>query len=108
LYQTKKFGQEAHAIHYCAKVLNIRQAYRWQLFPDQTRNEKGTRLYYQLLFEPLQRLPRPIVSRRRRRIVFIPTTWEKFISATEINDLYDESSADSGVPPASGGAQQKA
>ena len=92
MYQTKKFGQEAHAIHYCAKVLNIRQAYRWQLFPDQTRNEKGTRLYYQLLFEPLQRLPRPIVSRRRRRIVFIPTTWEKFISATEINDLYDESS----------------
>jgi len=36
-------------------------------------------------------LPRPIPSRRWRRIVFIPTTWHKFVQATEINDLYDES-----------------
>jgi very-short-patch-repair endonuclease len=32
------------------------------------------------------------LSRRRlRRIVFIPTTWQKLMSAVEINDLYDES-----------------
>lgn len=24
--------------------------------------------------------------------MFIPTTWEKFVNAVEINDLYDESS----------------
>ncbi|MBI5293789.1 MAG: DUF559 domain-containing protein [Chloroflexi bacterium] len=92
LYQTKIFGQEAHAINYYAKVINLRQAYRWQLFPDQPRNEKGNRHYYQLFLEPLQQLSKPIFSRRHRRIVFIPTTWEKFINATEINDLYDESS----------------
>ena len=40
---------------------------------------------------PLQRLPQPIFSRRRRLIVFIPTTWRKFVNAAEINDLYDES-----------------
>jgi very-short-patch-repair endonuclease len=91
LYQTKTFGQEAHAINYYAKVINIRQASRWQLFPDQPRHAKGNRRYYQLFLEPLQQLPKPIVSRRRRRIVFIPTTWRKFINATEINDLYDES-----------------
>ena len=90
-YQTKVFGSEAFAVNYYARVLGVRQVYRWQLFPDQPRDEKGRRRYYQLILEPLQRLPKPILSRRRRRIVFIPTTWQKFSSAVEINDLYDES-----------------
>ncbi|MGH2521173.1 MAG: endonuclease domain-containing protein [Anaerolineales bacterium] len=92
LYQTKKFGQEAHAVNYYAEVLDIRQAYRWQLFPNQPANEKGIRRYHQLFLKPLQKLPNPIFSRRRRRIIFIPTTWKKFSNASEINDLYDESS----------------
>ena len=92
LYQTKKFGEEAYAINYYAKVQSIRRVYRWQLFPDQPRDEKSNRQYYQLVFEALQHLPVPIISRRRRRIVFIPTTWQKFINSAEINDLYAESS----------------
>jgi very-short-patch-repair endonuclease len=90
-YQTKTFGDEAFAVRYWARVRSIREAYRWQLFPDQPRDEKATRRYYQLMLDPLQRLPQPIISRRRRRIVFIPTTWEKFTNAVEINDLYHES-----------------
>jgi len=90
-YQTKVFGSEAFAVNYYARVLDVRQVYRWQLFPDQPHDEKGRRRYYQFILEPLQRLPKPILSRRWRRIVFIPTTWEKFSSAVEINDLYDES-----------------
>lgn len=39
----------------------------------------------------IQHLPQPIYSRRYRRIVFIPTTWVKFITAVEINDLIDGS-----------------
>ena len=90
-YQTKVFGSEAFAVNYYARVLGVRQVRRWQLFPDQPHDEKGRRRYYQLILEPLQRLPKPILSRRWRRIVFIPTTWQKFSSAGEINDLYDES-----------------
>ncbi len=90
-YQTKVFGSEAFAVNYYARVLDVRQVRRWQLFPDQPHDEKGRRRYYQLILEPLQRLPKPILSRRWRRIVFIPTTWQKFSSAVEINDLYDES-----------------
>jgi very-short-patch-repair endonuclease len=90
-YQTKVFGDEAYSVRYYAHVLTIQQAYRHELFPDQPRDGRSRRRYYQLHFEPLQRLPKPIWSRRRRRIVFIPTTWEKFISAVEINDLSDES-----------------
>jgi very-short-patch-repair endonuclease len=91
-YQTKIFGEEAYAVNYFAQVLDIQKAYRWELFPDDPRDSKSNKRYYQILLKPIQRLPRPIFSRRFRRIVFIPTTWEKFTGASEINDLYDESS----------------
>lgn len=90
-YQTKAFGREAYAVKYFARVLDIRQVFRWQLFPNEPHDEKGKRRYHQLVLSPLQQLPRPILSRRWRLIVFIPTTWHKFVNAVEINDLYDES-----------------
>lgn len=90
-YQTKVFGPEAHAIHYYARVLRIREVFRWELFPNEPREGKNLTRYYQLLLEPLRRLPKPILSRRARRIVFIPTTLDKFTQAVEINDLFDES-----------------
>jgi very-short-patch-repair endonuclease len=91
LYQTKAFGAEAFAVNYYARVENISLVTRRELFPHEPQDEKAERRYYKLALAPLERLPRPIVSRRFRRIVFIPTTMEKFQNAVEINDLYDES-----------------
>jgi len=90
-YLTKIFGKDAYSINYYAKVVNIRKVRRWQLFPDEAVNVKTRKRYYQIFTEPLKRLPQPVFSRRYRRIIFIPTTWEKFINAVEINDLFDES-----------------
>lgn len=90
-YQTKVFGDEAYAVRYYARITEIRLAYRYELFPDQPRDSRSRRRYYQLFLEPLRCLPQPILSRRWRRIVFIPTTWAKLHTAIEINDLYDES-----------------
>lgn len=90
-YQTKVFDTEAHAINYYAQIIDIRQVSRWELFPDEPNTQKRYKRYYQIFFHPLQKLPRPILSRRFRRIVFIPTTEDKFFRASEINDLYDES-----------------
>jgi very-short-patch-repair endonuclease len=91
-YQTKVFGQpEAFAINYYCQVIEIRRATRLELFPGEPRNEKSTKRYYQLMLAPLRKLPQQIQSRRWRRIVFIPTTWRKFIEAEEVNDLSDES-----------------
>lgn len=91
LYQTKVFGAESHAVNYYAQVREVRRVSRRHLFPDQPRDAKSDKLYYQLLLGPLLHLPSPIFSRRLRRIVFIPTTWEKLISALEINDLFEGS-----------------
>lgn len=90
-YQTKVFGPEAWAVNYYARVLRIREVCRYELFPGQPRDSKSSKRYFQLFLEPLRQLLQPILSRRWRRIIFIPTYWQKFVSASEINDLYDES-----------------
>lgn len=95
-YKTKVFGSEAHAVNYYAIVRTIRTVSRSGLFPYTSRSHpKANRRYYQLLLDDLQPLPVPILSRRLRRVVFIPTTFEKilekFRTAVEINDLWDES-----------------
>ena len=89
-YQTNVFGHEAHSVRYFGEVADIKEVYRHQLFPDAKDDERDRR-YYQVFLESIQQLPEPIFSRRFRRIVFIPTTWEKFTGAVEINDLFDES-----------------
>lgn len=91
-YQTMAFGVEKHAINYFAEVLDIHEVRRWQLFPNEPHDERSNRRYYQVFLKSIQTLPKPIYSRRFRRIIFIPTTWEKFVNASEINDLFDESS----------------
>jgi len=90
-YQTTEFGEEAFAVTYFARVLDVREVARRDLFPDEVSTKKAERKYFQLMLAPLEKLPNPILSRRWRRIVFIPTTLEKFAHAVEINDLYDES-----------------
>lgn len=90
-YHTKALEPLAHGVYFFAPIIEIRRVFRWQLFPDEPADERSQRAYFQLNFEPLRQLPQPILSRRWRRIVFIPTTTDKFFSAVEINDLYNES-----------------
>lgn len=90
-YQTKVFGDEAHAVRYYGRVARINRAPRHVLFPEEPENPKSGRLYYQVHISSLEERYHPIISRRWRRIVFIPTTWSKFTEAEEINDLFDDS-----------------
>jgi very-short-patch-repair endonuclease len=90
-YQTKVFDDEAFAVNYYGLVHHIRIVRRHDLFPNELPNPKSDRQYYQIFLQSLERRPVPIYSRRWRRIIFIPTTWQKFSQAVEINDLFDES-----------------
>lgn len=91
IYQTKIFGEEAFCVNYYAKVIECKKVYRYEIFPNEPKNNKTNNEYYQIFIEPLKPLDRPIYSLRRRRIIFIQTTFEKMMSAEQINDLYDES-----------------
>jgi len=90
-YQTKVFGEEAFAVRYFGRVTEIREVSRRELFPDEPSGTKSGRFYHQVFFEQLEELPEPVVSLRRRRIVFIPTTMHQLQTSLEINDLYGES-----------------
>jgi very-short-patch-repair endonuclease len=90
-YHTKAFGDLAYAIHYYGRVRAIRVVERRELFPHELPNPKSERKYYQVFLESLESLPEPIRSARWRRIVFISTTWDRFVRAKEVNDLFDES-----------------
>ena len=87
-YQTKLFGDEKWAVNWYARVLGVTEAKRSELLPDEPKHPRAGAMYYKLALSDLRRLPNPIPSRRLRRIVFIPTTFERLLRAQEINDLF--------------------
>lgn len=90
-YQTKVFADEKWAVNYHAEVRDVDRVKRVELLPKERDHPRAQDEYYRLEISDLERLPKPIPSRRWRRIVFIPTTIEKLFQAEEINDLYHES-----------------
>ncbi len=91
-YYTSSIVKYPQMILHYAKVSNIEVESRKELFPSEEKNYKTSRKYYKISFEGVRTLPRPILSRRWRRIIFIQTTFKKFIKAAEVNDLFDGSS----------------
>jgi very-short-patch-repair endonuclease len=87
-YQTKIFGPEGLAINYYAPVKAYRLARRRELLPEEPEHPRANEWYYKVEIGPLEKLPRPIPSRRLRRITFIPTTLGRLLKAQEINDLW--------------------
>ena len=75
-------------ITYYAPVDNYRLVRRQELLPDEADHPRAADLYYKVELGALQRLPRPIASRRLRRIAFIETTLPRLLVAREINDLW--------------------
>ncbi|MEO0080621.1 MAG: DUF559 domain-containing protein [candidate division WOR-3 bacterium] len=87
-YQTSTFGSERWAVNYYAEVKGISRVRRRELLPDELDHPRADAVYFRIDIGELQRLPRPIPSRRWRRIVFIPTSLERLMKAREINELF--------------------
>src|SRR3990172_5170000 len=90
-YQTAKFGDEKWAINYIAPVRGHELATRAELLRTQPDHPRAKEQYYKIQIGPLERLPRPIPSRKWRRITFLYTTGEKLLAAEELNDLIIQS-----------------
>jgi hypothetical protein len=89
-YFGRRFGELKWAIHYYARQRGHELVTRLDLFPDQPLHPRADEPYYKVSLGPLQKLERPIVSLRWRRVAFIHTTWDRFRDAREINDLFLE------------------
>jgi very-short-patch-repair endonuclease len=90
-YQPKNFGPDAYRVRYFGRVRQITQVPRRELFPNELPSARSARLYHRVTFERLEERAAPVRSLRARRLTFIPTTWDKFIAAEQINDLFDDS-----------------
>lgn len=88
-YFTKAFGEEEKwSIRWYAPVRGHELVRRRDLFPDEPDHPRADGIYYKIQLGPLVQLEFPIHSLRWRRITFIETTWDRFMAAEEINDLY--------------------
>lgn len=83
------FGNDfRYTVRYFAAITDIEIKKRIQLFPQEDKHPRHNSDYFQLFLDEIKELPRPIPSRRWRRVVHIPTTLRRFFLAEEINDLY--------------------
>jgi hypothetical protein len=79
------------AIHYFARRTGYELTRRRDLLPKQPTHPRANDLYYKLeLGEVHEKVP-PITNPTARAISFIYTTWDRFVSAATIADLYSKS-----------------
>ncbi len=93
-YLTKAFGDYKWSIREYAPVRGHELVRRRDLFENETDHPRADQAYYKLQLGPMIQLSRPITSRIGRRVLFIPTTGDKFSRAVELNDLLGASDAD--------------
>lgn len=90
-YQPGAFKEDAFLIRWYGRVIEIEPVTRRELFPHEIESVKSDKQYFRIQLEKLEERQQSIPSRFPRRLIFIPTTLEKFHQAEQINDLFDES-----------------
>lgn len=86
----KSFGENSGAIHYYAKRVGLELHYRYELLPDEADHKRANEVYYQVQLGELQVKTPPIVNSTKRRFAFIYTTWDRFVTARTLVDLYSK------------------
>lgn len=87
-YQSSVYGKNAFKIKHYGTIDKIEIVKRYELFPKEKQNEKSNDEYYKIKMKDMNILDSPIPSKMSRRMVFINTTLEKFLSTKELNDLF--------------------
>lgn len=89
-YFGRHFGEEKWAVHYYARKMGHELVKRVDLLPDEPDHPQANAFYYKVQLGPIIKREVPIISLRWRRVTFIHTTWDRFVDAREINDLFIE------------------
>ena len=83
----RKFKKEKSAIRYYARITGHELATRAELLPDDCPPKKANQRYYKLQIRDIRPKDPPILN-DNLRFAFIYTTWDRFINATMLKDLY--------------------
>jgi hypothetical protein len=84
------FKEQNHAIYYYAARTGHELVRRRDLLPDQPDHKRADKLYYKMQIGELQVKTPPITNPTHRSFAFIMTTWDRFVNARHIADLYSK------------------
>ncbi|NDJ59820.1 MAG: hypothetical protein GYB67_01775 [Chloroflexi bacterium] len=87
-FLSRAFKERNGAIHYFAEVSGVELAYRKDLLPKEADHKRADEVYYRVALGPLTEKMPPITNPTKRPVAFIYTTWDRFVAAHEIRDLY--------------------
>lgn len=83
-------GKSDSGIYYFAEPAGVELAYRRDLLPDETGHPRANDVYYQVHLRNWREKSPPVLNPTRRTFAFIYTTWDRFVRAREIKDLYSD------------------
>ena len=88
LYQTGRISDGLPgAIEIWGEIANVETLPRRDLIPDEPDHPAADQLYHRVRLARVHRLEHPILSRTPRRLVFLRTTREHLLAASDVNDL---------------------
>jgi len=90
-YQPGSFAERGGRIEYVAPVRGHELATRAELLKDEANHPRAREEYFKVQIGPLERLSRPIVAEKWRRLTFLYTTGEYLLKAETLNDLVVQS-----------------
>jgi hypothetical protein len=80
--------ERSGGIHYYAERTGLELVYRSDLLPKEANHPRAGDVYYKVQLGELREKQPPILNSSGRVITFIHTTWDRFVHAREISDLY--------------------
>ena len=87
-YFSRAFKAQNGGIHYFAERTGYELVRRRDLLPAET--QRADDLYFKLELGPMREKMPPILNPTARPISFIYTTWDRFVTAATIADLYSK------------------
>ena len=86
-YQPVSFGERSGKIEFIAEVRGHELTTRGELLKDEADHPRAKEEYYKIQIGGLEKLRKPIVADKWKRITFLYTTGEYLLNAKTINDL---------------------
>ena len=90
-YQPGSFAERGGQIEFVAPVRGHELASRAELLKDEADHPRANEEYFKIQIGSLERLSRPIVAKKWRRLTFLYTTGEYVLKADTLNDLVVQS-----------------
>jgi hypothetical protein len=92
-FLSRSFGDRNGAIHFFAENHGLELHYRRDLLPNEPDHPRADAAYYRVALGDVQPKIPPVVNDTKRTISFIYTTWDRFVHAQTIADLYTDNDA---------------